>query len=267
MAKFSFSAAVHADIGTARTNNEDNFYFAGSRLTGGGADRSAALTHRADGCGLYAVFDGMGGEDEGEFASRCAAEALAECAEALSAAPASELDGLVNAFLERANGRICARSQTHGSRTGSTVALLLCRNDGIYAWNVGDSRIYYQHKGVLRQLSADHTEAARLVRIGELTEEQARTDARKHRLTRHLGIPAEDVVLSPHRAEPVKPAIGDRLLLCSDGLTDVLPDATVGRLLDAWLSPAETAKTLVREALRADTRDNVTALVVQVEKR
>lgn len=267
MAKFSFSAAVSADIGPVRYNNEDNFYFAGSWLTGNGMDRSAALTHRADGCGLYAVFDGMGGEDEGEFASRCAAEELAADAEKLSAAPASELDGLVNAFLERANEAICTRSRAHGGRTGSTVALLLCRNDGIYVWNVGDSRVYYQHKGVLRQLSTDHTEAARMVRMGELTEEAARTDERKHRLTRHLGIPAEDVVLSPSKAAPVKPAIGDRLLLCSDGLTDVLTDEAVGRLLDAWLSPAETAKALVQQALEKGTRDNVTALVVQIERK
>ncbi len=262
MAVYSFSCAAFSDKGS-RPGNEDNLFFLDTWRSAGKGTSSFDAAERREEAALLAVFDGMGGETEGEFASRMAAETLGAFAPKLLASPAGELERIAEAFFSAANDAIFFHGQEYGAKCGSTAALLLCREEGIYAWNIGDSRIFLLRDGELRQISADDTEYARMQRIGGFDMSEPKMDRFRHRLTQHLGMSPEEVRLSPHAAIlPVRK--GDRFLLCSDGLTDGLSEETIRARLDAASPPAALAKDLAAAALKK-SRDNVTVVVAQVE--
>ncbi len=262
MAVYSFSCSAFSDKGS-RPGNEDNLFFLDAWRSAQEGPKPFDAVKRREGAALLAVFDGMGGEAEGEFASRTAAETLAAFAPKLQTAPAGELERIAEDFFSAANAAVFSHGQEYGAKCGSTAALLLCRQDGIYAWNIGDSRIFLLRNGELQQISADDTEYARMQRIGGMDMNDPKMERLRHRLTQHLGMSPEEVRLSPHAAVlPVRK--GDRFLLCSDGITDGLPGEAIRIRLDA-ASPAVLAKELVSAALAGGSRDNVTAVVVQVE--
>ncbi len=263
MKAFSFSCAVFSDRG-ARRKNEDNFYFLGQWRRDGADASPFEAAGRRDGAVLAAVFDGMGGESEGDFASRAAAEALDGFASRLLDAPAERLERIALDYFNTANGRICQHSLETGRRCGSTASLLLLRETSLYAWNIGDSRIFRLRGGELSQISQDDTEYARMRQIGGFDADDPKYDRLRSRLTQYLGMPPEEVRLSPHMT--VLPFLkGDRYLLCSDGLTEGMDREELRRLLDADKPPSAVAKTLAAAAVQAGSHDNVTALLLQAE--
>lgn len=247
-----FCSAAVCGPGRVRQENQDNLYLNGKiRKT-----PLCSLQAQKRGRMLAAVADGMGGETHGDLASLAVVRLLQ------LRRPRS-----VRALLEAAqaaNGKICRLMQTHQSRSGSTLAALLLREDSAAVVNLGDSRCYRLRGGTLTRLSRDHSVVQQMIDLEILTPEQARTHRSRHKLTQHLGIFPDEMLLEPHVAE-VPLEAGDRFLLCSDGLTDEVEDGELERLLG--MGPVEqAAKTLFDLAMERGGRDNITVLVVEAAR-
>jgi serine/threonine protein phosphatase PrpC len=211
---------------------------------------------------LVAVADGMGGHLGGEVAARTAIEEL------LAAFRRDRSTAGLVAAVERANRAIWQRSRTHrnlrGMGTTLTAAALVGGADAqrVAIVNVGDSRAYLFEPAYRRlsKLTEDHSVVEEMVRQGELTEAEAAVHPHRHILTRALGV--------EHRVEvdawELDVAPGQRILLCSDGLTNELGEEEIGAVLSDVADPRAAAATLVRDALRHGGSDNVTAVVVDV---
>ena len=251
--------AAQTHVGNVRANNEDNFYLCEHIRTDISQKEAQYQCTARDSLFLAAVADGMGGEAFGELASLLAVQSLRP----------SGFDRVWDTALtcvRQANSRICAEMEkNHGRRVGSTLVALYIDDGKALCCNIGDSRCYLLRKGVLTQLSTDHNKAKRMVELGILTPEQAARHPSRHELTQHLGISEEEIVIEPAFSEAVKLWPGDIFLLCSDGLTDMVTEADLAARLTAGGTSEEQAADLIRMALEHGGRDNVTALVVQVE--
>jgi serine/threonine protein phosphatase PrpC len=206
---------------------------------------------------LYAVADGMGGHGAGDRASALAVEALAVRARVRPLSVEAVL-----AALDEANRVIRRDGQAEGMGTTITglASLETAGGSHLMVFNVGDSRVYRMAGGRLDQVTVDHSEVQELVLAGALTRDQARTHPRRNIVTRALGSAA---VLRPDHW--LLPAIaGDRYLLCSDGLFNELPDEQMLALLAAG-DPQRAAAALVAAADQAGGRDNITAVVIDVD--
>jgi serine/threonine protein phosphatase PrpC len=210
---------------------------------------------------LFAVADGMGGHVGGEVAARVAVDALRA-----SFQRHPSVEGLRRAVAE-ANRAVWRQSQAEsglrGMGTTLTATALVREPDGrevVALANVGDSRAYVYSKGEVIQVTADHSLAEEKVRQGQLTEEEAAVHPHRHILTRALGVSSDvDVDLwELHLKE------GDRILLCSDGLTNEVDDDRIGGILATAADPRDAARALVRAAVDHGGSDNVTAVVVDV---
>ncbi len=230
----AWGAASHR--GVRRLLNEDRFLAAGS---------------------VFFVADGMGGHDAGEIASAAAIEALRPLVELGSIAPLDVLDCLVEA-----QSAVRAISTEPGRGAGTTVTgVVVAEQEGMPCWlvtNVGDSRTYRLADGALAQISVDHSEVQEMIDAGLLTDRQALSYPRRHVVTRALG--------SPNDLQPdfwyLPIAVGDRILICSDGLTGELTNERIGEILAAVADPQQAADRLVHEAIAAGGRDNITVVVI-----
>ena len=227
------------DVGRVRTNNEDQLLVTQS---------------------LFAVADGMGGHAAGEVASQIAVDTLRATFEADPTA-----DGLI-AATRAANLAVIERAQadpsTRGMGTTICAAALVPTSDGesLVIANVGDSRAYLLRDGELSQVTDDHSVADELLRAGQMTEEQAAVDRRRHVLTRVLGM---DVEVEPDRFD-IDPFRGDRVLLATDGLTNELSDGEIASILRRIEDPGEAARELVRLAKTSGGADNITVVLIDV---
>ncbi|MFC7402984.1 PP2C family protein-serine/threonine phosphatase [Citricoccus sp. GCM10030269] len=208
---------------------------------------------------LFAVADGMGGHEAGEVASRICVETLAAgVKEVRNDLTADELQQLMVTADD-------AIRQVGGSRAGTTLAgaAIVRELQGLYwmVFNVGDSRTYRLSEGDFTQVSVDHSEVQEMVDQGYLTSEEARHHPRRHVITRALGTgeasEADFWMLSVHD--------GDRLMVCSDGLTSEVTDQEIRKELAENHSPQDAVDVLIRRALDGGGRDNITVIVVDVE--
>jgi serine/threonine protein phosphatase PrpC len=210
---------------------------------------------------LFAVADGMGGHVGGEVAAGLAVEALL-----VAFRQDASVTGLRHAVAV-ANGAVWNRSQSdddlRGMGTTLTAAALTVGTDGrdvLGLANVGDSRAYLLSGGRVAQITADHSLAEEKVRHGELTEAEAAVHPHRHILTRAIGVtPDVDVDLWE-----VHVRTGDRLLLCSDGLSNELDPGTIGQLLSSIRDPRRAARALVKAANDHGGGDNITVVVIDV---
>lgn len=237
------------DVGRRRENNQDRLLLDAER-------------------GVYAVADGMGGHAAGEVASRIAIEALGEAVDgdqlgrdaADSEETARRLEG---AFLE-GNRRICDSVLTRGEwrGMGTTIVALVALRDRVVIGHVGDSRAYVLRDGELQRLTNDHSWVCEQVRLGLLTEEEAKRHPMRNIITRALGNREElDVETSE---EPVRP--GDIFLLCSDGLNSMLGDEEISAILSSHRAdPEKACRALVDGANERGGEDNVTVVVVSAQ--
>lgn len=207
---------------------------------------------------LFAVADGMGGHEAGEVASALAVQALAEGWDA-AAGPITRVD--LQAFLDDADERI---RQATDAKAGTTLTgAVLVEAEERLQWlvfNIGDSRTYLHHAGRLRQLTRDHSQVQEMFESGMITAEEIRDHPNRNVITRALG--AGDLFGGDYTMTPVE--AGQRLLICSDGLTGELTDQQISEILDAGRSPQDTVDWLIHQALREGGRDNVTVIVVDV---
>jgi len=231
--KYIWATATHK--GMVRDNNEDSVYPTSS---GDSTDSALAI-----------VADGMGGHVAGEVASRIA----------INAAASSEVGpGDRVAAGNRAIREEVAREPSLEGM-GTTMTLLSIEDDVATIGHVGDSRAYLLRDGELQQLTEDHTVAAEYVALGQLTSDEAASHPQRHMLTRTLGLTR---FVNVDEIE-VELTAGDRLLICSDGLTEMVDDGTIAAALREG-SPDEVVWELIELANEAGGVDNITVVVVAV---
>lgn len=246
-------------MGCQRTNNEDNYYLDGLYKPLELADMPMVLTRTAQGSLIAAVCDGMGGESWGEFAAWKAVSTIFEWAGQILSA--EDQAGVVRACIRYMNKEICDEAKGRGRRTGSTLALAVVRGQILDVYNVGDSRVYLYSSNKLTQLSQDHTVAQDLIRMGLPAPQDGKEH---HQLTQHLGIAEDELLLDAyHVTVPFCP--GDRLLLCSDGLTDAIGEDDLIWSLANQGEPDTQALQMTKQVERAGGKDNVTALVISCD--
>jgi protein phosphatase len=244
-----------SDVGRVREVNEDSYLAAPP---------------------VFVVADGMGGHDGGDVASRIVVEEFGRLAEQ-GYDPRRGAEAVAATF-EACHDRITAYADEQAASTGrdfqagtTAVVALLVEAEGegdeeaeaMPRWllaNLGDSRIYRFSDGVLDQVSVDHSLVQELVDEGSITPEEMATHPARHVVTRALGGP--DRAGADYFVLPL-PSAG-RVLLCSDGITEMLPDSAVAAILAGAGDPRDAADRLVAEAVRAGGRDNATAVVVDV---
>lgn len=229
--------ATVSDPGLVRTNNEDSAH---------ASDR------------LIAVADGMGGLPAGEVASEIAIQALTTVEWAPAEAdPLTVLGDAVTSASRQIRAAIEADPARQGMGTTLTAALL--RDGKLALVHAGDSRAYLLRDGVLTRLTRDDTFVQALVDQGVLSPEEARHHPQRSLVTRVL----QGSEVTPS-AGTVPVAAGDRLLLCSDGLSDVVDDPTIGQTLAGHPEPHECAEQLVKLAHQAGAPDNITVVIADV---
>jgi serine/threonine protein phosphatase PrpC len=212
---------------------------------------------------LYVVADGMGGSAAGEVASAIAVETIRNYVESkMASSRAVGVSAILQEALEQANSKIIEYQTAHpeARSMGSTaVAALVEPPEAAIAW-VGDSRAYICDGRGLRQLSKDHSLVQRLVEIGQITPEEARHHEHKNVITRSLG--ARPTGPAGAEAFSVRLKRGDRLLLCSDGLTTHVEDRQIDELLRRHCDPTAAARELVVAANAGGGTDNVSVVVI-----
>ncbi len=229
------------DVGAVRQHNEDSVL----------ADRV-----------VFVVADGMGGHAAGEVASGIATTTLGELVDR----PHRRRDDLV-AALALTNRRILESVARHPEQTGmgtTAAGLAVVNAGGSDHWavfNVGDSRVYRFVDGRLRLVTVDHSEVRELVDAGIITEDEARRHPLRNVVTRSLGsepAPTPDVWVFP-------PHPGERFVVCSDGLSNEVPDAGIAELVARHDDPQACADALVAAAVEAGGRDNISVVVVALD--
>jgi protein phosphatase len=242
-AHFHWGAETH--VGMERRENQDNFF----------ADPEPAL---------FLVSDGMGGHQGGALASGIIAEDLPVMIE-------NALDRLkvgttraVRSLLERMIAEQSKQLQLEGTSEtgfrdmGATLVIVLLRKDRCFVANIGDSRAYRLRKGRMAQLTRDHSVVSELIEKGHIEPEEAADHDAKGQITRYVGM--EEKARSHVRSFTLKK--GDRILLCTDGLTDMLEDAKIASVLKAEFDPKAACESLVAAANKAGGHDNITTLVI-----
>jgi protein phosphatase len=208
---------------------------------------------------LFAVADGMGGAQAGEVASHIAVEVLEQ---GLPDGPGSMEERLVERVRE-ANARINELSRSDDKRAGmgTTLTAAYVGEDEVAVAHVGDSRLYRLRDGKLERLTDDHSLVEELVRQGRLTPKEAVEHPQRSIITRALGPEAD--VEPDSRTWPARE--GDVYLLCSDGLTSMVPEERVAEVVRAATDLPATGRSLIEEANRAGGRDNITVILFRLE--
>jgi serine/threonine protein phosphatase PrpC len=276
----SIQAAGAKDRGQVREINEDEIFY-----------RIVQATDEEP-VGLFVVCDGMGGHAGGEFASRWAVETIRdelkdlfeasdrrktvklseEELEALAAGQpmptrklaAAEIEERIRRAIGRANEVVRkiaqARPQEAGD-TGTTVTMALVKGEMAYIANVGDSRTYLYRDGQLRPVTRDHSVVASLVQAGIIQPEEVYIHPQRNLIFRSLGAkPEVEVDLFRQELQP-----GDRLLLCSDGLWEMVRDSQIAKIMEKAPNPKTTCQRLIDAANTNGGEDNISAIVVWAE--
>jgi PPM family protein phosphatase len=232
--------AAKSDVGQVREGNEDSYLVSDP---------------------LFAVADGMGGHLAGDVASSTAVEVI----ENKSAEVSADNPETLASVLRSANQAIWEKAGADPSLRGmgTTCTLVLLDGSRVHIAHVGDSRAYLLRNGELRQVTEDHTLVARMVKEGRLKAEEAERHPQRSIITRALGVDADvDVDLETLQLEE-----GDRLLLCSDGLSSMIDNESIGDVLRNEEDPQVAADALVALANGAGGEDNITVVLLDVTDR
>ena len=227
--------AAVSDVGREREGNEDSFL-----------ERPP----------LFVVADGMGGAEAGEVASRTVVEVFEAAAEA------GELPDALEATVQTANERIHTMASEDASKVGMgcTTTAAYAAGGRLSVAHVGDSRLYRLRDGAFEQLTDDHSLVGGLVRLGQLTPEEAEHHPQRSVILRAVGVePTVEVDMLQHELEP-----DDVYLACSDGLTGMVRDVVIAETLNMFSSLAESADMLIELANAAGGRDNITVALFRI---
>lgn len=238
------------DIGLVRKNNQDSY----------------AIRVLDDNLAIAVVCDGMGGAQAGNVASAVAVESFAAavedaCKNGVPPDPERKQQ-LLRAACRTANNTVyelsCSNPEYQGMGTTLVAALVLSHE--VYVINVGDSRCYILSDGTLKQITSDHSYVQALVNFGDITPEEARVHPKKNLITRALGIDESvrsDVFTAERKA-------GDKILLCSDGLSNMVPDDILQEELLKDANIEDSARALLALAVEQGAPDNVTVILAQL---
>ena len=255
-------AVTHS--GRTRRENEDNYDLNGRLTSTGDLRKGSAFVQSMAEPFHLAVCDGMGGESYGELASGIAVETVAAHASNIYESGEDFSFAIANC-IEDANSRICAEINARGKRMGTTLAAIYAVKGKIICVNIGDSRIYHYSKGILEQISFDHTHAQTIVDAGQVSQDNINQIPDAKRLTKHLGVFPGEANLSPNISVIDDVDNGDIVLLCSDGLTDMVDDGEITAILSTAESAQDAASKLIRRALENGGKDNVSVMAAFIE--
>jgi protein phosphatase len=231
------------DIGKVREENQDAFYI-DSELN------------------LYLVADGMGGMRKGALAAQYVVKSFPKLIKQKIQNQQNGPPEDVPALLQQTIAEISQKlNQKQGKQTGATIVTALIIGEKAYVANLGDSRAYLFCKGNLERLTKDHNLASILVEMNKITPEESATHPARHQLTAYVGMErAAKPAVTQVTLEP-----DDRLLLCTDGLTGMVPDAEIAQVLAGKKRPQAALAMLVEKANGAGGRDNITAVLVDYQ--
>lgn len=236
-----------SDTGLRRELNEDNL----------------VMLEKDTPIGLYGVADGMGGHDAGEIASDLTIKAVHHYFDEYTPTDDTPLDEWLKNAAVAANKVVLAQQgdRAEERKMGSTLVMALVTEGQAHIVNVGDSRAYRLTNESIEQISIDHSLVERLVQIGQLTREEARVHKQKNVIYSTIGDKEEmEIGLYEVKLQP-----GDRLLLCSDGLSGMITDEEILQLSRTNPDPAAACKALVEAAKMAGGHDNITTLIVEMD--
>lgn len=255
--------AAVTDIGQKRSSNQDNFYVNNCYI-----DHSCIVAERFDAVDslpahVLAVCDGMGGQADGDIAAMIGVSTIAEYASAFDETYSIEdTSRAAKRIIREASDRIVERGNASGRKMGSTVSMLVVTAKFVYACNVGDSEIYHKNKYGIERLSKPHTVAQELVDVGAISEYQASRSYRRNQLSQYLGMERPRMLRQNEASTSVRS--GDMLLICSDGISDVLPDHSIYASLSSNRPVSDIADALIEKALRRGSGDNLTVVIARV---
>lgn len=232
------------DIGKKRKLNQD-FVFASEEPVGNLPN-------------VFIVADGMGGHNAGDFASKCTVETMVkEMKSCFEKSPIRILSKAIRVANDRIRRKASEDESLYGM--GTTVVAATCMGKYLQVANVGDSRLYVINEAI-RQITRDHSLVEEMVRMGGIDREAARNHPDKNIITRAIG--ARDTVEIDFFHEELKP--GDIVLMCSDGLTNMLDDEEIGRILKGQGTIEERAEKLVEAANNNGGKDNIAVIIIDM---
>ena len=239
------TCAGRTDVGIVRSGNEDNYLML--------ADR-----------GVFIVADGMGGHAAGEVASEMAVRLISRDLGTVRGLPDEEVAERMRQAIRGANAAIYERTLTeHDKRgMGTTATALVLMPNRFLLGHVGDSRAYRLREGRFEQLTKDHSYVQEQVDAGLLTPEQARVHPYSNVITRCVGA-NQDVIPDTYGGDL---RAGDVVLLASDGLTGMLEDEHIHKILEAPGGPQDWVDAMINDANRRGGLDNITAIVVKIDE-
>lgn len=248
---FAIDIGLATDTGMLRTGNEDN-------LCALALPECPASAHPPV---LLAVADGMGGEENGEIASRIAIASLRQHATERATAGLAPDAAWMRRTVAACNQAVVEDIIKRGPVMGTTLVLALLWDGQAWLGNVGDSRIYLLREGALKRLSRDHSLVQVLVEQGAIEDHERYTHARRNLITRSLGDPATG---ETDDNLPVRLAFGDCLLLCSDGLWEMVRDDAIAATLAQAPNAQAACDALVALANANGGEDNISAVVARI---
>ncbi|MCR4584902.1 MAG: Stp1/IreP family PP2C-type Ser/Thr phosphatase [Lachnospiraceae bacterium] len=212
---------------------------------------------------LFIVADGMGGHKAGEYASKCAVDTVVE---KVSLSREKGTIRILSKAIRQANTRIRekAASDENFQGMGTTLVAASFDEEELIVANVGDSRLYLFKEGRLKQITTDHSLVEEMIRMGELERKDARLHPDKNIITRAIGA-ADDVDVDFFEVDGVEE--GDIILMCTDGLSNMLDDREIEGIIASGDNVEETAERLVSAANMNGGRDNIGVVLVKVAER
>ncbi len=244
-----FAWAAKSDVGRCRENNEDAYLVEPE-------------------AGLFIVSDGMGGHRGGELASVFVTRDLSVLIEAgfhkLRSQSRRAILNLIKRAIRRHNDQVRAEgdSESGYKDMGATVVLAMIHSGRAYIANLGDSRLYRYRNHKLTQITRDHSVVGELIEAGKLHPDQAEDHEAEGQITQYMGM---DEKAAPH-LRSFKLEKNDRLLLCSDGLTDMVDNLTISQILEQNPDPEPAAEQLIRQANNAGGADNITTIIIDYNR-
>ena len=270
------AAAGRTDVGRVRSNNEDHFLIGKVRraqeILATNLDPALMPVLPEEVGHAFVIADGMGGMASGEEASRLAIITGLELVrdagkwhfDVDDPVEAAELRATLLRYFQQVNRRVYRQAATHASLEGMGTTLTVAYAVGLrlFLAHVGDSRAYLYHGGLLQQLTRDHTVAQELANTGRIAQSEVKTHRMRNVLTHYIGSPDDGLRAEFHRLEL---ADGDRLLLCSDGLSDFVEEQAIAAVLTAEPTPEAACLGLINKANAGGGRDNITAVVANFQ--
>lgn len=207
---------------------------------------------------LFIVADGMGGHKAGEYASKMAVETIIESIQNSDSGP---IAAIMKKAIGEANQKVLKESiiDLEKEGMGTTIVAAMIKDDKLVAANVGDSRLYIVNGSTIKQITTDHSLVEEMVRSGRIARSEARNHPDKNKITRAVGVfPRVDIDFFEVTVMP-----GDTILMCTDGLTNMVEDDEIRRIILSQRDMVEKAETLVEAANKNGGTDNITVLLIE----